>query len=154
MVISPRVEVERALEAGSEEPVIQGEAINLQISQLTYTTAGPNRFEISGRLEITGPLGKRSFELGEGSSLTVSNQTDPDGRYRIDALLISELEGVDNVEMRLAGFMETVGNEGRIAGLYGLSGEILEVEPKGSFAGMLVMTSESSNGVFTLTLGS
>jgi len=150
----PRAEVGQVLDQTPVEVLSQDRLVVIDIAEVLYLPAGPNRYQLVGRLDISGSSNARSFELGEDSSLMVSDQPDEDGRYRVDALLVLGVTESEFGELRLAGFIESRTNESRAAGLYRLSKQISGVPPEGTFSGVMNVTTESSNGVFRLKLGS
>ncbi|HCU72860.1 MAG TPA: hypothetical protein DGO43_03510 [Chloroflexi bacterium] len=154
VMVDPRAEVKQVLEQTPAKALSQDQIVAVDIAEVVYLPTGPNRYQLVGRLDIGGSSNLRFFDLSEDSSLVISDQPDEDGRYRVDALLVLGSTEGEFGELRLAGFVESRTNESRAAGLYRLSQQIPGVLPEGTFSGIVKVTTESSNGVFRLTLGS
>ena len=151
---NPRTEVGQVFEEATVQAPLPDRVAVLAIPQIGYTEAGPNRYRLDGRVEISTVSNERFFVLEDGSSLMISGQPDTDGRYRVDALLILDSGASQFSELRLAGFIENRENESRVAGLYRSVMPMSGVSPEGSFSGVMNVAPESSDGVFRLTLGS
>ena len=122
----------------------------LAIDQLIISEAGGGRYEISGAVELSAGDSSRSGTLGDGSWLRVAKEADRDGRRRIDALLMINLDQFSSFEVQMAGFAIGEAEELQVAGLFRADPNDSEIAEAGSFSG--VISTGPIAGPVTLTL--
>ena len=131
-------------------PAFTEVAGRITIDQLVLSESGGGRYEMSGAIELAGGELQEFGVLQSTSWLRLLEEADRDGRRRIDALLLIEVNGSSSFELQLAGFAEGENEDLQIAGLFRADVYGAETASSGSFLG--VMSLRGVAGSATLTL--
>jgi hypothetical protein len=110
---------------------------SLQTEDVLFSPYGAGRFDLIGSATLN--VNGESFlqTIGEMSSLRVATESDIEGRYRVDMLLVDHADSENGLNIRFAGFATKDGEVFRISGLFKADmGEIALIE-QGTFDGSL-----------------
>ena len=138
--------------------MVSGEGISasgtgLRADALEVATAGPGRYDLSGRLELVVDDGLvLDAMLVDVSRIAIAVEADADGRRRVDGLFVVGFSTGEELELRLAGFAAGDDGDLRLAGLFRTVGDTVQLPDQGSFNGTLVIRPDSSTGVLAFTL--
>lgn len=152
VVLDAKAQVAASLDIPMVDEAALSDGIRLEAESLSVSSAGPGRYEVSGPLQLR--INNEVIDLAatSDSRVAVANDTDSDGRRRVDGLFVLVSPDSGLIELRLAGFAAGDGSELRIAGLFRSVTEAIEFASDGSFNGTLFIESESSSGALALTL--
>ena len=128
--------------------------IYISADQLTVRNVGLGEYQISGPIALTNATGILQGRVEQGSQIEVSTESDPEGRYRSNGLLLILLENGDLLEIRLAGFLWDQVADSQVGGLYRSVGDDGQLAERGSFDGQFVLTSDEREGSLALRLTS
>ena len=110
---------------------------SLQAEDILFSPYGAGRFDLIGSATLN--VNGESFlqTIGEMSSLRVATESDIEGRYRVDMLLVDDANSENGLNIRFAGFATEDEEVFRISGLFKADmGEIALIE-QGTFDGSL-----------------
>jgi RNA polymerase sigma-70 factor (ECF subfamily) len=127
----------------------KGHSGSLMSDNVTLTKLGGGRHGLSGSVVISVAGVQSSGSLVDSSWVRIEQETDADGRQRIDGLLEVKSNGNELISLRIAGFgLKEAGNL-EIAGLFRADANSIGMTESGSFSGILV--AGESSGPATLT---
>jgi RNA polymerase sigma-70 factor (ECF subfamily) len=110
---------------------------SLQAEDILFSSYGAGRFDLIGSATLN--VNGQSFlqTIGEMSSLRVATESDIEGRYRVDMLLVDHADSENGLNIRFAGFATKDEEVFLISGLFKAdAGEIALIE-QGTFDGSL-----------------
>jgi hypothetical protein len=154
--LSPSVSVElgAAEQQSAFEPQNAGNSLSLvtEISagQLISRNVGLGEYQIGGTAELVIAGSIVSGKLEQGSRIEVSTESDPEGRYRIDGLIMIRSNDDVSLEIRLAGFLWGKTEETRVGGLFRTVGTGEQLAERGAFDGQLNLGLDGQEGSLAL----
>lgn len=154
--LSPSVSVEfdTIEQQGAMEPEITGNSLSriteVIAGQLISRSVGLGEYQLGGPVELVTAGSAVSGKLEQGSRIEVSTERDPEGRYRIDGLLMINGNDSLSLEIRIAGFLSEKSEEARVGGLFRAVGSGEQFAERGAFDGRLKLGLDGQEGSLAL----
>ena len=125
----------------SVSQIAQGSAGVLGGESLLAVAAGRGQFELVGDLRLVVDSVAIQGSLEATSRLRMASEADADGRQRLDALLVVNMDNGSQAEVRLVGFVDTSDDAAQAGGLFKADVPGTDLAKQGSFAGTIDLVS-------------
>ena len=131
--------------------IASGMAGILSGDSVAVVPVGRGQFELVGDVRLLVDSISLHGRLDPTSRLRLATEADADGRQRLDALLIVNMDDGSQAEVRLIGFLGSSDLGGQAGGLFKADVPGMDLAEQGSFAGMIDLVSDSGSLDISLT---